>query len=123
MPNTMPEGFAPFTPAPYPPEPQIPAVGSKWFLHILSSIVGLLVGGGVVFGVLGKAFYVERTEYSQKLLKDVQDSATFTAGLDKISSRLERQEGVLNRLDANLDRLTADVQSLKLAEAARRRRP
>lgn len=120
MPNTLPEGFAPFTPAPYLPEPQAPAVGSKWFLHIMSSIVGLLVGGGIVLGVLGKAFYVERTEYNQKLLKDVQDSGTFAAGLDKIGSRLGRQEEVLGRLDANLERLAADVQSLKL-DAARRR--
>ena len=124
MPNTMPEGFPPFTPPPYVPEPQAPSprVGSGSFLATLSIIVGIVVGVGIVFSTVGKAFYVERTEYQQKLVKDVQDSGSLATTLEKISARIVLQESVLGRMEANLDRLATDVQALKL-EAARRRRP
>jgi hypothetical protein len=120
----MPEGFPPFTPPPYVPEPQAPSprVGSGSFLATLSIIVGIVVGVGIVFSTVGKAFYVERTEYQQKLVKDVQDSGSLATTLEKISSRIVQQESVLGRMEANLDRLATDVQALKL-EAARRRRP
>jgi hypothetical protein len=124
VPNTLPEGFAPFALPSYTPETQAPSpkVGSGSFLATISIIVGIVVGLGTIFGVVGKAIYVERSEYQQKLVKDVQDSGALATTLEKISARIAQQESVLGRMEVSLDRLATDVQALKL-EAARRHRP
>jgi hypothetical protein len=118
----MPEGFEPFTLPPYVPATQSPnpRIGSGSFLATLSIILGIVIGLGTIFGVAGKSFYVERPEYQQKLLKDVQESGSLATALEKLSSRLTQQENVLGRMEASLERMATDVQSLKL-EAARRR--
>jgi len=118
MPNTMPEGFT--------PQPQLVAevptrlVGSHSFITVLSIILGIILATGTVVGVAGKAFYVERGEYTQKSMQDAQDRVTFTEGRKGIGARLDRQDVALNRLEINLDKMANIVQDIKVEQARRR---
>lgn len=114
MPNTWPEGITPPPQLLVATEPQR-TVGSRSFLIVLSTILGIILTTGAVLGVVGKAFYVEREEYTQKNIQNTQDRVVFTEGLKSITSRLDR-------LDATIDRLAVVVQDLKIESARRNRR-
>lgn len=121
MPNTMPEGVTP-TPAQYPTP--APATGSRTFttlVSVISALVGIVIGMSVVFGGLGKAFYVERIEYTNKNEQDARDKTSINESLKGISSRFDRQETGLDRVTNSIDRMTADLQAFKV-EVARRMR-
>lgn len=109
MPNTMPEGV---TPMPYLVEPPQQA-RPRSLLIVLSTVLGVVIGLAIVVGGLGRAFYVERTEYTNKLLLDAQDKI----GVQKT---LERLDVALNRLDSTSQKLADSVQELRTATAKRR---
>jgi hypothetical protein len=109
MPNTMPEGF---TPMPYLVEPPQQAK-SRSILVIVSTILGTIIAVGVIVSGLGRAFFVDRSEYTNKLLLDAQDKVS-------VQKALERIDYTLNRLDETSQKLTTTVQELR--DAARGRR-
>lgn len=80
---------------------------STSFLIALSVILGVLISAGVVVGVLGKAFYVQRDEFTAKSLKDAQDSTI-------VQQTLTRLENTLSRQEAAFDRMSDTVQTMKL---------
>jgi uncharacterized protein HemX len=80
---------------------------STSFLIALSVILGVLISAGVVVGVLGKAFYVQRDEFTAKSLKDAQDSTI-------VQQTLTRLENALSRQEAAFDRMSDTVQTMKL---------
>lgn len=88
---------------------------STSFLVALSVILGVLISAGVVIGVLGKAFYVQRDEFTVKSLKDAEENTATQQTLTRLENTLERQA-------ASFDRLSETVQAMKIDMAARSRR-
>lgn len=118
MPNTSPEGV---TPPPTYPTPA-PVAGTRWFtalVSVLSGLIGIVIGMSAVFGGLGKAFFVERSEYTFKNEQDVRDKTSIDAALKNFGLRFDRQESALDRMANSIDKMTADLQSFKY-EVARR---
>ena len=87
---------------------------STSFLIALSVILGVLISLGVVVGVLGKAFYVQRDEYTSKNLRDAEVNTVTQQTLTRLENALGRQE-------AAFDRLSETVQTMKLDMARSRR--
>jgi hypothetical protein len=87
---------------------------STSFLIALSVILGVLISLGVVVGVLGKAFYVQRDEYTAKNLRDAEINTVTQQTLTRLENALGRQE-------AAFDRLSETVQTMKLDMARSRR--
>ena len=85
----------------------ISKASSTSFLIALSVILGVLMSLGVVVGVLGKAFYVQRDEYTAKNLKDAEVNTVTQQTLTRLENALSRQE-------AAFDRLSETVQTMKL---------
>lgn len=80
---------------------------SMSFIIALSVILGIIIASGSILGVVGKAFYVSRDEYTQKNLRDAEEAVV-------VKASLERLEHVLDRLDSTLGKLSDTVQTLKM---------
>jgi hypothetical protein len=86
------------------PPPQQP-VGSKPFLVVISAVLGALISTGTIISVLGKAFYVDRSEYNVKVLKDAEDKITVQQTLDRLNQALTRQEAAFEKLSDRVERI------------------
>ena len=86
---------------------------SMSFVIALSIILGCIIASGTILGVVGKAFYVSRDEYTQKNLSDAENAVV-------IKASVERFEHVLSRMDSTLDKLSDTVQAIKLDMARRK---
>ena len=86
---------------------------SMSFVIALSIILGCIIASGTILGVVGKAFYVSRDEYTQKNLSDAENAVV-------IKASVERFEHVLSRMDGTLDKLSDTVQAIKLDMARRK---
>jgi hypothetical protein len=58
----------------------------------ISLVLGLIIAGGTVLGVAGKAFYVTRTEYTDKVTSDSVDKANMHSDVSSIKNTLSTQE-------------------------------
>jgi hypothetical protein len=86
---------------------------SMSFVIALSIILGCIIASGTILGVVGKAFYVSRDEYTQKNLSDAENAIV-------IKASVERFEHVLSRMDGIIDKLSESVQAIKLDMARKR---
>lgn len=100
--NTRPEGFQ-VTPPPVLVEAP-PPLPSR-LTTIAATILGIVVSVGIIIGVLGKAFYVERTEYTSKVLSD-----TIERGNTQQDIRLIKESQA--RLEKSLADLSGEVKAL-----------
>ena len=66
------------------------ASASLW--KTISLVLGLIIAGGTVLGVAGKAFFVTRTEYTDKVTADSVDKANLHYDVESIKSTLITQE-------------------------------
>lgn len=82
---------------------------STGFLLTASALLGVIISGGIILGVVGKAFYVSRDEYTAKIVKDAEDQA-----------RLERIDRAVVRLEASVEKIADSVQLIKVDIARRR---
>jgi hypothetical protein len=113
----VPADFNETEPTPVEPMPEISqsvyqvkpptASPSKTFIAALAAILGVLISSGTIIGVLGKAFYVQRDEYTQKTLRDAE---TVTV----IQQTLARMENAIGRQGASIDKLADTIQAIKL---------
>jgi hypothetical protein len=110
---TMPEGM---TPPPMMMETRSVehSIGSSSFLAIITVILGIVISTGTILGVVGKAFYVERSEYNL---------ATVSGSIDKTKAEenLKQVKDTLTRQEIMLQKLTDDVALIKQDLAAMRR--
>ena len=88
-------------------------IGSRSFLVAISIIVGTILAAGGIIGVVGRAFYVTREEYTDKNLLNAEEKVAVRQTLDRLGHTMERQE-------AAFDKLSDAVQSVKLDMARRK---
>ena len=118
----MPEGFNDMEPTPVEPMQEISQSSfqtkpptsspSKTFIAAIAAILGVLISSGTIIGVLGKAFYVQRDEYTQKTLRDAE-------AVTVIQQSLARMESSINRQGVSVDKLAEDVQTIRIDMARR----
>ena len=75
----------------------------------ISFILGLIISGGVVFSILGKAFYVTRTEYTDKVLSDTVERTDVKKTLEAVNKSLSSMESAVKDLSTYVGELKADV--------------
>lgn len=77
-------------------------------LAAISVVLGIVVGVGSIVGVVGKAFYVERSEYNALLVRMAEDKTRIDETFKRIDSSLARQEACLQKLTDSVDALRTD---------------
>ena len=83
------------------------------FITGLSIVLGIVIACGVIVGGLGRAFFVAREEYQAKIVKDTEEKTSIGAALDRIGHTLSRQE-------AAFDKMSQEVQSIRIDMAKKR---
>jgi hypothetical protein len=83
--------------------------GPRSFLIVLSTVIGIVIGIGVIVGGLGKAFFVEREEWNRQTLAGAEDKVTVNETLKRIDKALTRQEEVLDKLTGAIDVMERDI--------------
>ena len=75
----------------------------------LSFILGLIIAGGTVFSILGKAFYVTRAEYTDKVLSDSIERTDVKKTLEAVNRSLTNLEVSVKDLSTYVGELKVDV--------------
>ena len=114
MPPQQPE--AQYTPAPVLAESpdESPLVGSRTFIAVLSTILGIIVATSLVIGFTGKYFFVDRSEYAERALRESEDRGKLQVVLGKFETTMSQQTGTLDRQEKALDRMADTVRSIEL---------
>ena len=66
------------------------AATNAW--RMVSFILGLILAGGTVISVAGKAFFVSRSEYTEKTQFDAVEHSQLHTSVDSIKTSLKEQE-------------------------------
>ncbi len=113
---TMPEGAPTLTPSPV-AEPRLPdrspGIGSPSFLAAISIIIGIVLGVGAIVGTVGKAFYVERSEYNLATVRSAEDRTMVGESLKQVRETLSRQEAVLRKLTEDTGGIRESLASMR----------
>jgi hypothetical protein len=91
----------------------------KSFLAALSVIIGVLLAIGTIIGVMGKAFYVQRDEYTAKTLHDAEQDTATQQTLLRLGNALDRQEAAFNRLSETVQGIQIVIGGLRPAGRSR----
>lgn len=59
---------------------------------LIAFFLGMVISGGTVISVVGKAFYVTRAEYTEKVQKDAVEQTTLKQTLENVSASLNQQK-------------------------------
>jgi hypothetical protein len=94
-------------------------MGSRSFVTILSTILGIVLATSAVLGVVGKYFYVDRGEYTQKILQDADERANVQKVLVRFESTMAQQSTTLERQEKAFDRMAETVRALELGRGRR----
>jgi uncharacterized protein HemX len=86
---------------------------SMSFVVALSIIFGLIIASGTILGVVGKAFYVSREEYTAQSLNNAESKTSMKQTLERIDRTLTRQE-------ASFEKLSEAVQGIKVEMAGKK---
>jgi hypothetical protein len=116
MPGGIPIQSSQYTPTPVLVEassPQ-PAIGSRVFVMAISTLLGIVVATTTIVGFTGRYFYVDRSEYSDKSVREAEDRG-------KLQNLLGRVEATLSQQTITLSRLEATVREIELKQASGRR--
>jgi hypothetical protein len=113
---TMPEGIPTLTPTPvtepvYVNRPS--SIGSPSFLAAISIIIGIVVGLSALIGSVGKAFYVERSEYNLTVVRTAEDRTMVGENLKQMREALARQEASLRKLTEDTDGIKQSLASMR----------
>jgi hypothetical protein len=82
---------------------------STTFVVALSTILGIVIAAGAILGVMGNAFYVSRSEYTQKTLNEAQEAATVKYTLERVEKSLTRQEQAFEKLSDVVQTIKMDM--------------
>lgn len=83
---------------------------SKSLLYGISLVLGIIIAAGTIFGVLGRSFFIARDEFGK--FKEAEHEIAAKNALQDLREKSEIAQK-LERIGASLDRLEADVQSIK----------
>jgi hypothetical protein len=108
----MPEGNQ-ITPPPVEMRPR-EYVGSKSFLIVVSTVLGIVIGIGMIVGGLGKAFFVERDEWNKQTLAGAEDKAVVNETLKRIDLATSHQEAALDRLTSTVELIKQDIAAMRV---------
>lgn len=75
----------------------------------VSFVLGLILVGGTVIGVVGRAFYVTRTEYTEKSMHDSLEQSSLTDAVKSIKESLHDQSMAFRELQSTVNDLKLDV--------------
>lgn len=101
-------------------EPAQPVVGSRTFVAIVSTILGIIVSVTTIQAFTGKYFFVDRTEYSEKSLRESEERGKLQGLLGKIEATLSQQTTALSRAESKIDDLSESLRKLEIKIAERR---
>lgn len=87
---------------------RVSPAGDNNVWRTISFILGLIISGGVVFSILGKAFYVTRTEYTDKVLTDSVERANVQKTLESVNKSLTSMESAIKDLSSYAADLRGD---------------
>jgi heme/copper-type cytochrome/quinol oxidase subunit 1 len=59
---------------------------------LISAILGIILVGGTIISSMGKAFYVTRTEYTEKTQRDAVDQVYLNQTLEQVKKSLNDQQ-------------------------------
>jgi len=112
---TNPEGVM-LTPAPVlvGEPPRHPSEWSKSAVVGIAMVLGIILSTAAVVGGLGRAFYVERPEYTEKVLQDTKREGEVQKTLDQVSATLTRQETALARITETLETTRDAMRALQV---------
>jgi hypothetical protein len=123
---TMPEGVP--TPTPVsdyslpqtlrfenPREPKQTSISLPAILVAISIVLGIVIATGTIVGVIGKAFYVQRDEYNQGVVKSAEEKV-------QVAETLKHMDQAIARQEASIEKISVIVESLRQDVVAARRR-
>lgn len=110
---TMPEGIPVYTPPPVNPD-RVTTIGSTSFLTTVGVILGIVISTGTILGVVGKAFYVERSEYNLAVVRAAEERTAVTETLKQVREAMTRQEATLQKLTEDLDAVRQTLASMRV---------
>ena len=84
-------------------------VPSKAFIAAIAAILGVILSTGTIIGILGKAFYVQRDEYTQKNLRDAETTTIMQQTLTRLGTTLDRQAAAFDRVSEAVQTIKVDM--------------
>ena len=75
----------------------------------VSLILGLLLAGGTVVSVAGKAFYVTRSEYTEHSQNNAVEYSQIHSSVDSIKTSLKEQETAFRTLTETVNNLRIEM--------------
>jgi outer membrane murein-binding lipoprotein Lpp len=75
--------------------------------QLISLILGLIIAGGTILSVVGKAFYVTRTEYTERVLEE-------SLKQDRLSQSLDTLRTAINSLEITVKQDAEAIGALKI---------
>jgi hypothetical protein len=105
------------TPTPVMMDPYVPDrsvhLGSSSFLAALAIILGIVISTGTILAVVGKAFYVERSEYNLATVVATEDKTKVSETLKQLRDTLTRQETSLQKLSDDIGDIKQNLASMR----------
>jgi hypothetical protein len=92
-------------------------IGSTSFLTVISIIIGIVIGTGMIVGVLGRAFFVPKDDYVATEMKAIlergKETSELKQTLERLTQSLARQEEAMGAWKAAFDKLSAIVETMR----------
>lgn len=82
-------------------------------------ILAVLTGAGAVAGVVGKAFYVTREEYTEKVRTDSVSETSIKSTLEQLNETIRQQRTSFDRLSGSVEEVKTNIIVIK-AQTSRR---
>jgi len=90
--------------------PSLPA-NNPW--KLLALFLSMVIAGGTIISVMGKAFYVTRAEYTERVQKDAIEQTTLKQTLDNVRIALDNQKTEFKDQKTEFKALSDSVYVLK----------
>jgi hypothetical protein len=63
----------------------------------ISIVLGLILTGGTILSIVGKAFYVTRTEYTDRVLQESVKETQLSSSIDALRITMTNLEAVIKK--------------------------
>jgi hypothetical protein len=114
------QDYQQYTPPPVALDANTPTWGSRVSIAAISTALAVLVSTIAIVGFVGKYFYVDRTEYSEKALRESEERGQLRGVMGRVDATLVQMKDLIDRQEKAIDRMSETVKSLELRQAGRR---